>query len=138
MAVAGALLPLAHANRDPRDGFLNLRHRRRKRLAAVLAVGAAELGAGVRVRVLVPTDVAEVAPAERRRLLPAVPLLVGLHGRAPLRRANGWQGSRGGDDGTAIGFDKGYRCSVLKGGVWVWWFWEVRVAGGVGAGRAWL
>jgi hypothetical protein len=43
-------------------------------------------------------------------------------------------------DKTAIGFDKGYRCSVLKGGVWVWWFWEVRVAGGVsvGAGRAWL
>jgi len=39
-------------------------------------------------------------------------------------------GSRGGDDGKAIG-DKGYRCS--GGFVWVW-VWEGRVAGGVGEG----
>jgi hypothetical protein len=52
----------------------------------VLAVAAAELGAGVRVGVLVPADVAEVAPAQRRRVLPS-PALVGLHARAPPRSA---------------------------------------------------
>lgn len=78
----------------------------------MLAVGAAELGAGVRVWVLVPADVAEVAPAERRRLLAAVTLVVGLHGRG-LRCAGGWQG-------------RGWR----PGGASKW-VWEVRVAGGV-------
>uniref|UniRef100_A0A0A9ESL3 Uncharacterized protein n=1 Tax=Arundo donax TaxID=35708 RepID=A0A0A9ESL3_ARUDO len=90
--VAGiALLPPA----DPhaRDDFLLHHHRRRRRrggwrLAAVLAVGAAELGAGVRVGILVPAHVAEVAPAERRRLLLPPPLLVDLHGH-PLRSGNG-------------------------------------------------
>lgn len=89
----------------------------------MLAVGTAELGAGVRVWVLVPADVAEVAPAERRRLLPAVPLLVGLHGPGSVPTMD--EASRGGDDVTAIG-DEGYRCSVLNGGAWVWvWVWEM-------------
>lgn len=83
-----ALLPVAQ--RRPHGASLLLdRSRRGHRLAAVLAVGAAELGARVGVWVLVPADVAEVAPAKRRRLL-SPRLLVGLHGRhrraSPLRQ----------------------------------------------------
>jgi hypothetical protein len=108
----------------------------------VLAVGAAELGAGVRVGVLVPADVAEMPPAQRRRVLPT-PALVGLHARpAPENGSQAaaammmdWMecGSRGegtamkmaaatpfwtGDNnGGGLGFGPGAAC--VDGGLWL-------------------